>query len=340
MDKTSWTIVKFDQEDSVEAVPSTWIVGNSCYWPPTTNQERITSAIRRHDIPSTCWPQHKISLLKNAVFDNYTEARQKTKIAEYSSDLNEEISSRKIRCRKGQSSSETSSEDEIQTIPEPPDVRSNIDNRMRSNTDNHMQSNTDNHIRSNTNNQISCICCPLHKKDILGQKDIVSMLENMNSLVRKFNLLLNITTDTLDELKNVKKHLNNTSKDDETESVLNKFNVPITSIEDFYKLEEFLEVEDNFKKSVYEFSKIGGSNTYDFIRRVLSVIITNNLAQNFTWFGTKEKKAFQKLKISEVIIEAAGKCDIGDRKLVEEAVKKYLRRAKERAVFENKKYTT
>lgn len=69
MNEKTWTIVKFiNEEDSIEAVPTTWIVrGNSCYWPHFTHQ-KIFNAIKNHESPNTDWPTHEVSLFKNGTF--------------------------------------------------------------------------------------------------------------------------------------------------------------------------------------------------------------------------------------------------------------------------------
>lgn len=44
----TWTVVKFKDENSVEAVPSDWILDNQCYWPPYT-ADKIKSSIIEHE---------------------------------------------------------------------------------------------------------------------------------------------------------------------------------------------------------------------------------------------------------------------------------------------------
>lgn len=66
MDKT-WSVVKFIGENTVEAVPTNWLIGQMCYWPPYT-KEKLILAIRRHEPPNTCWPLHNIELFKNATY--------------------------------------------------------------------------------------------------------------------------------------------------------------------------------------------------------------------------------------------------------------------------------
>ncbi|XP_074035286.1 uncharacterized protein [Leptinotarsa decemlineata] len=122
MDKT-WTVVKFLEENSVEAVPTHWLIGNThCVWPPYP-REKVINSIRTYENMNTCWPSHKVSIFRNGTYNNYLEARNKTKVAEYSSDLNEEDSkSRKYRKKKNKiSSSDESEEDETYSkLPPPP----------------------------------------------------------------------------------------------------------------------------------------------------------------------------------------------------------------------------
>lgn len=56
MSKT-WTIVIFTDENTVETVPSIWIIDNKCYWPSFTF-EKLKAAIRNYEQPNTCWPSY------------------------------------------------------------------------------------------------------------------------------------------------------------------------------------------------------------------------------------------------------------------------------------------
>lgn len=71
MTKT-WTIVIFTDEDSVEVVPSNWIVNNKCYWPPSLTSDKLRAAIKHHDAPNTSsWPSYPIRLIRNGTFRKY-----------------------------------------------------------------------------------------------------------------------------------------------------------------------------------------------------------------------------------------------------------------------------
>jgi len=41
-----WTVVKFIDEDSVEAVPTNWIIDGKCYWPPF-HPNKLRAAIQK-----------------------------------------------------------------------------------------------------------------------------------------------------------------------------------------------------------------------------------------------------------------------------------------------------
>lgn len=72
MSDQSWTIVRFIDEDTVEAVPTSWIEQNRCYWPPLKN-EKIMAIIRRNERPNTCWPSYEISIFRNSTFGKHMQ---------------------------------------------------------------------------------------------------------------------------------------------------------------------------------------------------------------------------------------------------------------------------
>lgn len=103
----TWTVVQFLNDGTVEAVPSNWIQGEICHWPSFAHQKLIT-AIKKCEPLNTCWPSHNVKIFRNATFgkyknffilvfyngqplcfsDDYIKARNKTKVAEDTSDIN------------------------------------------------------------------------------------------------------------------------------------------------------------------------------------------------------------------------------------------------------------
>lgn len=68
--KTTWTVVCFVEDETVEAVPTRWINnGNECLWPPVT-QEKLNTLIRKCEFNS-CWPSHKVRTFRNATYSKY-----------------------------------------------------------------------------------------------------------------------------------------------------------------------------------------------------------------------------------------------------------------------------
>ncbi|KYQ51476.1 hypothetical protein ALC60_09421 [Trachymyrmex zeteki] len=120
MEKT-WTVVQFIDEETVEAVPTTWIINNKCYWPPF-QMEKIVAAIKKHAEPNTCWPSYDITTFRNSSYDNYRIAREKAKKAEFTSELasdtdNNKIPKRKVIQKKFSSSSDSLAEDTVLRTP-------------------------------------------------------------------------------------------------------------------------------------------------------------------------------------------------------------------------------
>jgi len=49
-------------------------------------------------------------------------------------------------------------------------------------------------------------------------------------------------------------------------------------------------------------SKVGGKSAYEFVKRILSQILTNELAAKYSWLGRKNKRIFHTLKLSQLLI--------------------------------------
>lgn len=105
------------------------------------------------------------------------------------------------------------------------------------------------------------------------------------------------------------------------QSIFLEFNCfPINSDQDLDKIEEYLKTNTNFQAvvslsiktlllfvkffgfQVEEYSKLGGSNPYDFIRRCLNVTMTNSFASQFSWHGAKKKRVFGNLKLAQMLL--------------------------------------
>jgi hypothetical protein len=58
-----WYVVKFLEENSVEAVPCNWFKDyNNCFW-PQYSKARTAEAIKQRETPSKLWKLYKLKIL-------------------------------------------------------------------------------------------------------------------------------------------------------------------------------------------------------------------------------------------------------------------------------------
>lgn len=62
----TWTVVRFKDENVVEAVPTSWIANSRCYWPPFTSQN-VLKAIKNHDDFDPLWSNYEVYVFKNSI---------------------------------------------------------------------------------------------------------------------------------------------------------------------------------------------------------------------------------------------------------------------------------
>ncbi|CAH1183172.1 unnamed protein product [Ceutorhynchus assimilis] len=150
-------------------------------------------------------------------------------------------------------------------------------------------------IASNNSNDPKCTCCPVHVHYI---KEILRQLTFIKSRVDDIPIepiLKNPASLHVSELNNALKDTN------------------------------------FFEKAVNELSRLGGRNIYDFCVRCLKKVMTDELANQYSWLGRRNKKNFSVMEVSKLIIaaaEAGGKAK--NKKEVEDAVSGWLRRANDR----------
>lgn len=67
-----WTVVHFIEEETVEAVPTSWVHGETCYWPPFIGS-KLTHSINNCETPIlSTWTLHKIRELGDGrTYSNY-----------------------------------------------------------------------------------------------------------------------------------------------------------------------------------------------------------------------------------------------------------------------------
>ncbi|XP_031328182.1 uncharacterized protein LOC116159359 [Photinus pyralis] len=336
--KVTWSVIKFPEDnDAVEAVPSRWLVGNKCKWPPyPPNSKKLIEAIEKSEMPSETWQEFTIIPFRNNIYDDYeavslpdpppepafiqklinnvedSSSLQGAIDSDSYQDINPNGSSSKFMapspiCRKTQKVRNDQQPTYIEV--QQPMLDKNCDKTV-----------------------VHTLETPNQKE--IGVKDVYNLLLR---LTRKQELLQLVVTDIKESLIKMETVLlRNHQVDVETgdaESISLKFNLPIDGVEKLKEFEAyFIENEKAFKKAVHEVSQLGGKHLYDFIYRAGRTLITNSFASKFSYLGKRQKESFKILKMNNLLIESAmhlhKQATVKD---VEVEISKWLKRAAERA---------
>lgn len=63
-----YAVVEFLEEDTVEAVPQTWLNDNMCYWPPiSTKSSEIKKMIKGAKVPGLNWRMFNVTIVKENI---------------------------------------------------------------------------------------------------------------------------------------------------------------------------------------------------------------------------------------------------------------------------------
>ncbi|KAK4883367.1 hypothetical protein RN001_006686 [Aquatica leii] len=273
----TWSVVKFIEENSVEAVPTKWIIKGMCYWPPYPKKDLLHAIEYAEDV-NFSWEQHKVFSFRNNVY-----AVRKSKRATVTSDLDsqsdyQEGSPKKRKVIKKTFSTYSSFEEDEQNcepqrkfLKKPPKLKLGILNFKHSYENIYLE------IFSNVFEKI------LHKQNIIWG--------TLSELVKE-----------VQELKQSRKTVNGDSVDDSRETIFMKFTkFPVDNDEDLLDLAFILSDTAELNKAVIDLTKVGGSTPYDFIYRLAKQLITNQFAARFSWLGKKQKKPLKHTIIGELL---------------------------------------
>uniref|UniRef100_A0A1Y1KFM8 Uncharacterized protein n=3 Tax=Photinus pyralis TaxID=7054 RepID=A0A1Y1KFM8_PHOPY len=127
--KLTWSVIKFPEEDSVCAVPTTWVQNNKCSWPPYS-KPLIRQAIENREAPGEHWSVFRCESFRNNVYESFKEASKKCQVATQKSDLDTKedpahytYSSRKRKIFKKTVSSSSIEEQICSEINDPPQLK-------------------------------------------------------------------------------------------------------------------------------------------------------------------------------------------------------------------------
>ncbi|XP_029170306.1 uncharacterized protein LOC114939994 isoform X1 [Nylanderia fulva] len=318
-DKMTWLVVKFDDEETVEAVPNTWYKNSQCYWPPEgTVQHVIIDLIKKKHLPTTDWMLYRASSL--GTYDTYKKAHQKANKAKSTNNLtsnNEELKEKrerntKTKKRNNKSESESSSSeidrsssDDDALYPDVPNFNEQTDSNNRKK--NQIENNTykskvtvDTVSNSDTSTPIFNIVESYHKnpalelnsefgKRICRELHILSL--KMDDISEGINVLLKNKSDPVQNVVC-----------NEIPEIMQSFPVNDNSLAE---LENWLMTSENNKTILSQnLSRIGGCTVKEIVRRIMYRIFTNEVGMSYSWEGAKKKKVFKNLAVASVILSA------------------------------------
>lgn len=143
--------------------------------------------------------------------------------------------------------------------------------------------------------------CPVHKHKCENYfKEIIRQQNMLKASMWQYTDSLNELTTSINRLRTNDGKV--AHQEEEAPSFFTLFDFPVDKEEDLIRIDEYLHDEKNFNVAIKELSKIDGCSIYNFIQRALQMIISNNLATTYSWLGRRAKKAFNKLKLSDLII--------------------------------------
>ncbi|CAH1111912.1 unnamed protein product [Psylliodes chrysocephalus] len=357
----TWTVVEF-LDQSVEAVPSHWITNNKCSWPHYL-KEQLLKAIKHCENPKDDWTQHEVTIFRNATYGfdtysfflillikpillgDYSLARRKARKAEDTSDLNSELESSKrmpkvnprfVRSESSESDSDIESQSSHKEVVKFPQIsifkpRESLVNETNSCADYGLPSipkigkeTTRASFTMSENSNQECSCCPVHKK---AGDNSNGLLQQIYRKVSLLELKINELTFKIDNMS-VSPEVNL--------DIWANFKLPSLDVSDFEEFEEYLNVPENIKQSALFLVKVGGDSCDEFVKRALMKLVTYQVASNFSFLGMKGKKVFKNLNIFKLLLSAGEHTNFKEKE-IEDSIKKFLKRSKERAVAEEKK---
>lgn len=84
---SGWYVAQFVEENTVEVIPSSWIVNFSeCFWPNKCGPLKISGAIRNSLKPSEDWIKCPIKILSKSLITDFHNATTIANKAQFTSD--------------------------------------------------------------------------------------------------------------------------------------------------------------------------------------------------------------------------------------------------------------
>ncbi|XP_072567606.1 uncharacterized protein [Paramormyrops kingsleyae] len=331
-----YSVVDFVESGSVAIIPSKWFTGpeeDECYWPPVRTVN-IEKAVKEAVNPNPEWSRYNIRVLGKA--ENYALARKKLLKAEICSDLQTDSDwagkKRKRRPRQMSSSEsdiEGTTHDEAAEVPAPSVPASLQSSGIAQATPGpssvcrvlQRSQNTEQLITSQQSRALFSTKTPRRTvQSALAQEDLKSThvlsdirydtqepQQNEPVTTVRDAMFIRVLT-VLEEVKATQKvHgamiqslLRQSDKTSTASCLPEGAEFPLETPSDVEAMEQKL-LDPDFSKDVVSFlGDIGGRSVEEATRRVMSFILTNDLALKFNFVGRHGKLQFGTLRLFDV----------------------------------------
>ncbi|XP_034784464.2 uncharacterized protein LOC131701758 [Acipenser ruthenus] len=319
-----YAVVLFKETEEVEVVPSVWLNVDKllCLWPSYKSTVRVRKAVELQETPTETWDKHEVRVLHETV--TYEKARKKLRRATETSDLNT-TDDEQTRKRKPSTklsfledeedfsiSKNVRSSQRMPLLPTPPlfpttvaspsSSSSSSSSKNTSNSEDGNISSDDRNYNSNTSsndtgtgNRDKSSYVPLSDRDRM----IFTILEEIKGQGRQNTLMLQALLKRQPHVEQEHGSLR-----------LDEFRFPLDTKEDIDRVERMLMDQATEKALITHICSLGGTTADDIIRRMMSHVLTNNLARGYNWLGRGNKSPFSVLALARVIKAAAKKSSV------------------------------
>ncbi|KAL6484520.1 hypothetical protein MHYP_G00065650 [Metynnis hypsauchen] len=359
MENKQYCVVEF-QDRGTAVVPSCWLKGDKCSWPPY-NSQKLQKSVRQREISRPDWTVHdNVRCLVTS--DTYEMAHSRLKLVEEgccTSDLQsdedtEERKKRKMRINTRYSDyiDEDPRESKRRQLAKPPPVvlpevsPGYTAQEQRSNNGSfrgqwpsnglgsaHWPEQCFNDSQGSSNPVYHTLQVPEYERNDPIWPESRQVLKDI-AVNKVMTILVNIRED----IKEARKEILTLQKDvgeikqwlgtqyESVESLGAALCLPLKTVEDFEEAERQLQTE-----AVSKFAAVGGGTPKTTIRRILQSSLTNELACQFNWAGKGCKRPFKDTILKDCIFATACQQHKGLTLLTfSDVVMKWLRYAPER----------
>ncbi|CAG7716895.1 unnamed protein product [Allacma fusca] len=325
----------FKKTKEVEVVPKCWITeddGNKyCYWPNYSKLDKIYDAARAQEIPNRkMWKRLGVRIFYE--FNTYDEATAEIPHFLNYSDYETLNASSTIITGAAKTSVLTARESDSESdgsvesiaskfklgplaIPEPPNIpkaRNDILTGIQPSKlffnvgEKHLPLNSPKATTSQNFTQVSTVAQnDFDGHDLSDYRSLVQEIKEMKTMCARGFASLKLQQDILIsavEVLSSKSHFDGSCK--QADPKIN-FGFPFKDSVTFLRFEDKIQSDVSFRESAKIFlARAGGSNLVEIVNNIFRKLMSDDVCDNFTLYGTAAKASFSKLETFDLIVDS------------------------------------